>query len=103
MPKAPSPPPVRSERPASERLLSYPPAMERSPDTSPIGDALAWSSRIIAIGLFMFLPGVAGGWLDARLGLGFLGPAGFILGFTAALAWLVQIGTARRRREERGP
>jgi hypothetical protein len=77
--------------------------MERSPDTSPIGDALVWSSRIIAIGLFMFLPGVAGGWLDARLGLRFLGPAGFILGFTVALAWLVQIGKTRRRRGERQP
>ncbi|NDC63328.1 MAG: hypothetical protein EBZ59_04920 [Planctomycetia bacterium] len=75
--------------------------MARPPDTSPIGDALVWSSRIIAIGLFMFLPGVAGGWFDARLGTGFLGPAGFLLGFSAALAWLVQISGGRRRGERR--
>ncbi|NBW96270.1 MAG: hypothetical protein EBR28_05980 [Planctomycetia bacterium] len=63
---------------------------------SPIGEALGWASRIIAIGLAMFLPGVAGGWLDERLGVRFLGPAGFVLGLGTAILWLARLG---RRRE----
>jgi hypothetical protein len=68
----------------------------RRPDTrSPVGEAMVWVSRIMAIGLSMFLPGLAGGWLDARLGVGFLGPAGFILGFAGGLWQLAAI--AKRR------
>lgn len=63
----------------------------RQPD-SPVGEALAWASRIIAIGIAMFLPAVAGNWLDARLGTRFLGPVGLVVGFVVGLAWLVQIG-----------
>lgn len=66
--------------------------MARPRSGSPIGEALAWASRIIAIGLTMFLPGVAGGWLDERLGTRFIGPAGFVVGFVAALAWLASLG-----------
>ena len=40
-------------------------------------EGMVWASRIIAIGLSMFLPGVIGGWLDDRFGLRLLGPAGF--------------------------
>jgi hypothetical protein len=71
--------------------------MDRPTRTSPIGDAIAWASRIMAIGLAMFLPGVAGGWLDERLGLRVLGPAGFVLGFAAGITWLAQLGQSRRR------
>lgn len=66
--------------------------MTREPRGSPVGDAFAWASRIIAIGLMMFLPGVAGGWLDARLGTRWLGPACLVLGFAGALAWLASLG-----------
>lgn len=59
-----------------------------------MGEAFAWASRILAIGLAMFLPGVGGNWLDARLGTRFLGPVGLIFGFAAALFWLVQIGNS---------
>ena len=61
-------------------------------DNSPVGEALAWASRIMAIGLTMFLPGVFGTWLDARLGTRFLAAAGFVLGLSLALASLVRIG-----------
>jgi hypothetical protein len=64
---------------------------------SPIGDALVWSSRIMALGLMMFLPGVAGNWLDERLGTRFLGPVGLVLGFAVVLLRLVQIGRAGKR------
>jgi hypothetical protein len=61
---------------------------------SPVGEAFAWASRILAIGLAMFLPGVGGNWLDSRFGTRFLGPVGLIFGFSAALFWLVQIGNS---------
>lgn len=64
---------------------------------SPIGDALVWSSRIMALSLMMFLPGVAGNWLDERLGTRFLGPVGLVLGFAVVLLRLVQIGRAGKR------
>ena len=73
----------------------YPSGMSREPHASPIGEAMAWASRIMAIGLAMFLPAVAGGWLDSRLGTTWLGPVGLALGFTMGLAWLVQIGRKR--------
>lgn len=72
--------------------------MSRRPSGSPVGEALAWASRIIAIGLAMFLPGVAGGWLDERLGTRWIGPAGFVVGFVAALAWLASLGRRRKAR-----
>ncbi len=58
---------------------------------SHVGEAMVWASRIIAIGVAMFLPGVIGGWADDRFGLRVLGPAGFLLGFAASLYWLSQI------------
>lgn len=69
--------------------------MPRQSQRSPVGDALVWASRIMAMGLAMFLPAVAGGWLDARLGTGFLAPVGLVLGFVAGLAWLVQLAGKR--------
>jgi uncharacterized membrane protein YgdD (TMEM256/DUF423 family) len=65
--------------------------MSRAPHPSPVGEALAWASRIMAIGLAMFLPSVAGRWLDARLGTTFLAPAGLVMGFVTGLAWLVNL------------
>jgi hypothetical protein len=69
--------------------------MHDDPHPSPIGEAMAWVSRIIAIGLTMFLPGVAGSWLDTQLGTRFIGPAGFALGLGTAITWLVQLGNRR--------
>ncbi len=71
--------------------------MAREPRGSPVGDAFAWASQIIAIGLTMFLPGVAGGWLDERLGTRWIGPAGFVVGFAGALAWLTSLRPGRGR------
>ncbi|RLS45442.1 MAG: hypothetical protein DWH83_00455 [Planctomycetota bacterium] len=52
---------------------------------------MVWVSRVMAIGLTMFLPGVAGGWLDERLGTTFLGPAGFVIGLGLAILWLSRL------------
>lgn len=71
--------------------------MVRDSDVSPVGDAMVWVSRIMAIGLTMFLPGVAGGWLDARLGTSFIGPLGFVVGLSLAFYSLWQLATRRRR------
>lgn len=58
---------------------------------------MAWAARIIAIGVAMFLPAVAGGWLDARLGTAFLAPTGLVLGVVSGLAWLVHLQPRHRR------
>jgi len=63
----------------------------RRQTTSPVGEGLVWTSRIMAIGLSMFLPGVAGTWLDDRFGWQAFGPLGFLLGFLAALVWLTRL------------
>lgn len=59
---------------------------------------MVWVSRITAIGLAMFVPGVAGGWLDDRLATRFLGPLGFAFGLGSALLWLASLATKRRGR-----
>jgi hypothetical protein len=72
------------------------PRPRRPSSGSPVGEAMVWVSRITAIGLSMFLPGLAGGWLDARLGVSFLGPLGFVLGFATGLSRLVAISRRSR-------
>lgn len=72
--------------------------MPRASPGSPIGEALSWAARIMALGLVMFLPGVAGTWLDDRLGTGWLGPAGFIVGVSLAIYRLVQLARKPERR-----
>jgi len=99
MPASPTP------DPPDDRGTAEGPSAAPDDAASPVGEAFAWASRILAIGLAMFLPGVGGTWLDARLGTRFLGPVGLIFGFTAALFWLVQIGNSvkpyRPRRTKR--
>jgi len=75
-------------------MIDETPRPRRRPSGSPVGEALVWVSRITVIGLSMFVPGLVGGWLDARLGLAVLGPLGFVVGFVAGLAQLSAI--ARR-------
>lgn len=65
--------------------------MARQSRPSPIGDALAWAARIIAIGLAMFLPAVVGGWIDAWAGTAWCGLAGLVVGFVAGLTWLTHL------------
>jgi predicted MFS family arabinose efflux permease len=68
---------------------------------SPVGEAMTWAARIIAIGVAMFLPAVAGGWLDDRLGTSFLAPVGLIVGFVVGLWWLVQLSSRRKPHQKR--
>jgi F0F1-type ATP synthase assembly protein I len=61
-------------------------------ERSPMATAYQWVSRITVVALEMVLPGLAGYWLDQRIGTGVLFMLiGFGLGFTAATVHLVQI------------
>jgi hypothetical protein len=51
----------------------------------------------MAIGMTMFLPGLAGNWLDARLGTSFLGLLGIAAGLGVAFLWLTQLKGAAGR------
>ena len=97
MPASPNPDPPDNPGPTEG------PSAAPDDAASPVGEAFAWASRILAIGLAMFLPGVGGTWLDARLGTRFLGPVGLIFGFSAALFWLVQIGNSVKPYRRRTP
>lgn len=68
-----------------------------SGNRSAVGEGLGWASRLIAVGLVMFLPAVGGGWADARLGTAWLAPAGLVIGFVLGLVWLVRLTAVRRR------
>ena len=70
--------------------------MPREPAGSGVGEAISWASRIMAVGVVMFLPAVAGGWLDARLGTAFLGAIGLADGFVTGLVWLVRLTAGKR-------
>ena len=71
--------------------------MIRNRDGSPIGEAMSWVSRIMAIGLVMFLPAVAGDWADRRLGTGFVGPLGLVFGVGFGITWLFRLNVGRSR------
>jgi hypothetical protein len=66
----------------------------------PMGAALEWVGRIVAIGLVMVLPIVGGNYLDKWLGTSFWGIAGLIFGFVAGLSsLLVMTGVWSGRRK----
>jgi hypothetical protein len=50
----------------------------------------------MAVGVAMFLPAVAGRWLDARLGTTWLGLGGLVVGVGAGLASLVRLRARNR-------
>ena len=51
--------------------------------------AMQWVARITAVSLVMFFPGIAGQWLDRKLGTSFLTVMGFGLGFAIGFAALL--------------
>lgn len=60
-------------------------------EPSPIAAAIAWVSRITTIAIAMVVPGVAGGWLDKRLGTSWIGAVGLAIGLAGGLAMLVNL------------
>ncbi len=69
---------------------------------SPAAEALEWVSRIFAVSLMMFLPGLGGQWLDKQFGTSFLTLVGFVFGLTVGVWYLLTLTRAaeKRRLEE---
>lgn len=77
--------------------------MPRRTSGSPIGEALVWAYRIMAVAVAMCVPVVAGNWLDHRWGTSVWGPVGLVVGFTGGLAALVRATRAGAPGKERAP
>jgi hypothetical protein len=79
----------------------------KAEERSPIAVAIEWVSRITTVALMMVLPGVAGVWLDRKLGTSFLALLGFALGVTAGIWQLIVMSRstamAPRRRPRQQP
>ena len=69
-------------------------------DQSPAAKAYQWSTRIMVVALEMVLPGLAGHWLDDRLGTHVLFMLlGFSVGGTAAVFHLIHMTRAEASRK----
>ena len=67
-------------------------------DRSPSAKAYQWSTRIMVVAMEMVLPGLAGYWLDQRLGtVVLLMLVGFAVGGTAAVVHLIQMVRSENR------
>lgn len=70
----------------------------------PMALAVEWVSRITTVALEMIVPGLAGQWLDRRMGTGFWMPIGLLVGFVGGL-WhllrMVDLGPRNRRDDDR--
>ncbi len=69
--------------------------------TNPLGEALEWAARIMAVSIEMVLPGLGGEWLDRRLGTSFLVIAGFTFGILAGVSHLLLMTAGIKRRVRR--
>lgn len=65
-------------------------------DMSWLAEATNWISKITTVALEMILPGLAGLWLDNRLGTGFLGLLGFALGVPLGIRHLIAMTKSKR-------
>jgi F0F1-type ATP synthase assembly protein I len=64
---------------------------------SPLSSAIEWVGRITAVGLEMVLPGLAGRWLDDRLGTSpLLTFVGFAFGMVAGIWHLLVMTSAKK-------
>jgi F0F1-type ATP synthase assembly protein I len=79
--------------------VSRRPVTTPSDDRSAIAKAYHWASRIMIVSLVMVLPGIAGYWVDERLGTRVLFMlVGFALGCTAAVYQLIQLTRSEKNR-----
>jgi hypothetical protein len=63
--------------------------------------AMEWVAKITTVALEMVLPGLAGRWLDAQLGTGFLVLLGFAFGLVAGISHLLLMTGAVGRKKNR--
>jgi hypothetical protein len=84
---------------ASRRFgRSAAPVKNPSDDRSPAAIAYGWASRIMVVAMEMVLPGLAGHWLDEKLGTKVLFLLiGLALGSTAATFHLISMTRADKR------
>jgi len=70
----------------------------------PMALAMEWISKVTTVALEMVLPGLAGHWLDQRVGVRFFAPAGFVLGLVCGM-WhlLVMTGAIGGQHTKGGP
>ena len=59
--------------------------------------AVEWVARITSVALMMVLPGIAGWWLDEKLGTGVLALLGFGLGFVLGFTTLLAMVSAKKK------
>lgn len=52
--------------------------------------AMAWVARVFTVSLVMVVPGIAGVWLDGKLGTSFLSLMGFIVGLCLGM-WILLV------------
>ena len=79
---------------------------EAAPDDRrpPLGQAVAWASRVMTVALEMVLPGLIGFWIDRKLGLkAACTLAGFGLGFSVALWHLLRLTKLSPRLSDKAP
>jgi F0F1-type ATP synthase assembly protein I len=59
---------------------------------------MEWVAKITTVGFEMFLPAVAGGFLDRRLGTGYWAIVGLVLGLTVGFWHLMRMTRPARNR-----
>ena len=64
--------------------------------------AMEWVAKITTVALEMFLPAVAGGWLDRRWHTSFLAPVGLVLGVVVGIWHLIQMTKIPPRNRSQG-
>lgn len=90
-------------------LATWGAAVKTSPDDPlPMAAAMQWVSKITTVSLEMILPGIGGGWLDAKWGTSFIGPLGFALGLVVGITHLLRMTSAstaaqKSRMQKRSP
>lgn len=63
---------------------------------SPFAAAMEWVARIMGAAALMVLPGLAGQWVDRKLGTTWIVLVGFVFGISVSLYYLVAITRPRK-------
>ncbi len=63
---------------------------------SPMAAAMEWVARIMGAAVVMILPGLAGQWVDSKLGTGWIVLVGFAFGISLSIYYLLAITRPRK-------
>jgi hypothetical protein len=64
---------------------------DHSNSRHPWAEAFDWAARVMAVSCEMFVPGLAGRWLDRRWGTEFIGLLGFVFGIALGMYHLLHM------------